>query len=64
MLAVRKLVVTHAVSISTFIQKTFLGIAKDRERDLISELPKNGRILSRRYENCDLDLLTLHIVNF
>lgn len=64
MLAVRKLVVTHAVSISRFIQKTFLEITKDRERDLISELPKKGRILSRRYENWDLDLLTLHIVNF
>lgn len=59
MLAVRKLVVTHAVSISRFIQKTFLEITKDRERDLISELPKNGRILSRRYKNSDSNPLTL-----
>lgn len=56
--------VTHAVSKSRFIQKTFLEITKDRERDLIPELPKNGRILSRRYKNCDIDLLTFHIVNF
>lgn len=56
--------VTHAVSISRFIQKTFLEITEDRERDLISELPKKGRIFSRRCENCHLDILTLHIVNF
>lgn len=56
--------VTHAVSINRFIQKTFLESTKDREKDLISELPKNGRRLRRRYNICDLNLLILHIFNF
>lgn len=36
--------------ISTFIQNVFLKLTKDQEIELIFELTKYGRILSKKYE--------------